>query len=234
MLRHTLVVVALSGVVGGLWVSACSVDVNGAAPVPEDASADADAAIMADGTADTTVPEDVVEPKEATIEAAASGDAGDGGTEAESPTCNASNCGGACCGNQCVPRTCAGCATGPTFCPYSLSASSSNGTCVSDCSACNPGDASPLFSCASCAAGSPVVTCAASPTQCPAALAAGACPCSQADSGAVTCPVATQICLVPTTGPSTCLTCGQPGTQGQSCGNGKICVEAKALCEAVP
>ena len=251
MRTHTFIAVGLSGALGGFWVNACSVDTNGAAPEPNDGS-------VADGTPDvTTPPADVVEPKEAAVDARMTTDTGvaDGGDAA---VCNATNCGGACCGNQCVPRTCAGCANGSTFCPFSAGQLGLGGSCVSDCSACDVGDAGPAIACFACGAGTRVTSCAPNPSGCPSTLLMGACSCNSADAGQ--CPGPDQACVVAhqQTGEAEagdqdagepaasqdagnlsggnqgasgiCLTCGQTGTDGQPCPNGKTCVEATGTC----
>ena len=139
MLRHTFVVVGLSGMVGGFWVNACSVDTNGAAGEPEDAGVDA---VVVDSTADRTVPDDAMEPKDAAMEASVPPrDAGDGATEAAAG-CNATNCGGACCGDKVRAEDVRGMCDRCAFCPFNLSVFGSNGTCVPDCSSCDPTDAS--------------------------------------------------------------------------------------------
>ena len=227
--------------VGGSVAAACSVGANGMAPPTNDASAESmDGSVdgPVDATDAGTLLDAVTEPTDASFEAEA--ETTDAASEASTTdagrasACNALNCGGACCGDTCVPRTCAGCAVAPRFCPYSFSAAASNGVCVADCAECNPDDAGVLISCASCAGGAEVVRCSQSTSQCPTTLAAGACACSQGGADGGNCPVASQVCIVPTAGPGSCLTCGQPGTQGQSCADGKVCVEAEAKCAPAP
>jgi hypothetical protein len=233
MRRHTFaVVIGLSGLLGGFWVTACSVDTNGAAPEPSEASIDG--SVVADSTAppDAMTPEsDVVgtEPKEAEPDVETS--VTEAGPQAE---CNASNCNGACCGTHCVSKTCAGCNLGTLFCPFSTTVVNSNGTCVSSCASCNTLGVNAGVACFSCASGPATGTCAATAAQCPAGLNTGACPCTSTDAGS--CPGTTQVCVVPQPsdggdegGVGTCLTCGQVGTQGLSCQSG-ACSQNSSAC----
>jgi hypothetical protein len=127
-------------------------------------------------------------------------DAGSDATDAASeeptaPKCGPQNCGGACCGDLCVPRNCLGCTTGKVFCPIGGSPQASNGSCVSDCSACDG-----HVTCYTCAPGSSAsqASCAAKAMDCPQRLEEGACPCSVGDAGdagnTALCPDPNQVC----------------------------------------
>jgi hypothetical protein len=222
----------LSGGLVGFGVAACSLGVNGSAPVLSDASMEAsvEASSQSDGSADGTVPvEDVKQPEDTALSTDAesiegsAGDAGDGGDGAG---CNAFNCPGACCGNKCVARTCAGCDVGSLFCTYNATIPNSNGQCVSSCATCNAFGNDGGVACFSCASSPPVGTCQATTSQCPKDMNGGACACSAGDGGA--CPGATQVCV--SSGGGTCLSCGQPGTQGMSCAQGSSCNQTSAAC----
>jgi hypothetical protein len=225
MRRSTFaIVIGLSGLLGGFWISACSVNTNGAAPAPNDAASEAS---VADSTADANERDVVVEPTvDAPTEATAPRDAGDAG-DANAETCTPANCAGACCGNHCVSRDCQGCATGLLFCPYSTTVPNSNGECVASCSSCLALSADGGVACFSCSSGGSQGTCAAAIDQCPTDLASGACPCSLPD--AATCPGNAQVCAG--TDGGACIPCGQPGTQGLSCRGGAACAEATATCQ---
>ena len=230
MRRHTFaVVVGLSGLLGGFWVTACSVDTNGAAPSPARRRSSMEP-VVADGTSDQSVPADVVEPEEATTDASArhpDAGGGDGAAEAAAAPCSAANCGRACCGDKCVDRTCQGCASGSLFCPYSTTIPNSNGECVASCFSCQALGADGGVACFSCASGATQGTCAASLDQCASDTAAGACACAP-DAGA--CPGATQVC-VESDGGGTCLSCGMLGTQGLTCSSGSTCAQGSAACQ---
>jgi hypothetical protein len=160
----------LSVTVGGLsFAASCSISSLGAGP-PADAAAD-DAT---DGSGD---------------------DAQDAGVESARPSaCNASNCGGACCGDKCIARSCAGCNTGTTFCPFSFGPQQSNGRCVASCSDCQQPGLNAPTTCYACAPVVPPVMCAPSPDHCPASLDAGACSCASGDAGE--CPGSMQVCML--------------------------------------
>ena len=236
MRTHALLaVVGVSGLLGGFWVTACSVDTNGAAPEPEDASdgSTTDASV-ADTSTDATVG-DGAQPDSGSKD----GSALDGHleTSTDAAACNATNCGGACCGDVCVARTCEGCNVGTLFCGYNGGAiQNSNGFCVASCSACTSGDGgadggpTAELACVTCNGAATTASCVTSLDQCPATTSAGACGCAANDAGeAGACPNGTQVCVAPDAG-AACLTCGQPGTDGQPCGNGTTCNESAALC----
>lgn len=226
MRRHTFpVVIGLSGLLGCFWINACSVDTNGAASSPNDAS-------TTDGSMDSTTPEDVAVPEaaadaphEAAVDAGAIADA-----HAEAAaTCSAANCPGACCGNRCVAKSCAGCNVGTLFCPFSTTVPNSNGQCVSSCGSCSALGADGGVPCFSCASGPPVGTCAGSIDQCPATASSGACACTSGDAGS--CPGAAQVCIATDDGSApTCISCGTLGTQGLDCAGGQRCNEADSTC----
>jgi hypothetical protein len=226
MLRHTFVAVGLSGLLGGFWVNACSVDTNGAAPEPNEASVDG---ATTDSTADAMASADAVEPREATTEASTVPplDAGDASIEAGATKCSASNCGGACCGDKCV-ASCQGCASGSLFCPFSTTISNSNGECVASCSSCQALGTDGGVACFSCGAGGTQGSCAATIDRCAADTTAGACPCA-ADAG--NCPGATQVCVVNDGGTGACVPCGAQGTQGLGCSGGATCAEPTSTCQ---
>jgi hypothetical protein len=166
---------------GALCLLACTSGVNGTGPIP-DASSE-DGPVGADGGTD------------AMEESPPVPDSG-GDEDAPAVGCNASNCGGACCGNACVPRTCAGCAVGNVFCPF-FALQGSNGTCVSDCSACQTSGAPENVTCYNCSRGAPAASCAAQSAQCPQDRDHGACLCggNDGDGGeAGTCPGPMQVC----------------------------------------
>jgi hypothetical protein len=223
-------------------LAACGLGTSGTLSVA-DAMADAETvdaledATAVDGSADRTIPADVVTPSEAATDAPAEAEVAD--AESDGPGCTPLNCGGACCGNRCVATTCAGCEVGALFCPYSTTVLGSNGQCVASCSSCNSGGTPLPVGCFSCASSSPVGACAASVSSCPADLDGGACPCSggtdagdaghAADAGdagvPTSCPGSTQVCRG-----QACVTCGQAGTQGKSCGNGQACIQSNLAC----
>src|SRR5579859_1545826 len=224
MRRHTfLLVIGLSGLLGGFWINGCSVDTNGAAPEPSDAASEAS---IADGAGDATGKDVVEPPADAPADTSAVDDAGDAG-DGNAETCTASNCAGACCGNHCISRSCQGCATGSLFCPYSTTVPDSNGECVSSCSSCQALGAGGGVACFSCTSSGPQGTCAATVDQCPADIGTGACPCSLTDAG--TCPGHGQVCAGTDSG--VCVPCGSQGTQGLNCGGGATCSQATATCE---
>lgn len=224
-------IVAAFEVLGGTWVVACSVDTNGTRVVPEDSSPEGSALDgTTEGSDDASASHDVVaEPVEENVVEASHADAAtEGGGNA--PKCTSANCPGACCGDQCiVDRSCAGCASGNLFCPYSTTVVSPNGQCVSSCSTCTPEGVELSVACYSCGSAQPAGSCAGTANDCPVSLAAGACPCSSGDAGA--CPGPYQVCLGSgDAGNPACLSCGQPLTQGQPCGDGLACNETKAAC----
>jgi hypothetical protein len=229
MRRSTFaIVIGLSGLLGGFWISACSVNTNGAAPEASDAAPEAS---IADSTADAP-DKDVVEPTvDAPTETSAPGDAGDAG-EASAETCTPSNCAGACCGNHCVSRSCQGCATGSLFCPYSTTVPNSNGECVASCSSCSALGPGGGVSCFSCAGSSPIGSCVTTVDQCPSDPNGGACRCLSGDAGG--CPGSTQVCVTFGAGEdaatAACLNCGLAGTQGLRCKSGQSCDQAMAAC----
>ena len=189
---------------------ACSIQSNGMAVVADASVADvADAGVVPD-VMDVMV--------EVTTEATP-----DVQDEPE-PTCTEESCGGACCGGRCVPRNCGGCDAGSIFCPFQAGLAGVNGYCVSACSSCDAGGTTADVTCFSCAGAAPAGRCALSPSECPAALDAGACSCASGE--AVECPGATQACTMGLA----CRTCGQPSTNGQPCANGKGCSEQNATC----
>ncbi len=252
VIRHLVLGV---GVLGGCGLlAACGLGTSGTLSVA-DAMADAETvdaledATAVDGSADRTIPADVVTPSEAATDAPAEAEVAD--AESDGPGCTPLNCGGACCGNRCVSRTCAECEIGTLFCPYSTTVLGSNGQCVASCSSCNSGGTPLPVGCFSCASSSPVGACAANVSACPADVDSGACACSfgadagtgvdagdaghSADAGdggdagsagnPGSCPGSTQICRG-----HACVTCGQGGTQGLSCGSGQACNQSNAAC----
>lgn len=226
MRQHTsVVVIGLSGLLGGFWVTACSVSTNGVASETGDASPDA--SVVDSGAPDTTMPEkDVgVPPMEATVDTGPQPDVGP-------PECNSSNCNGACCGTKCVSKSCAGCSEGTLFCPYSATVFNSNGLCVSSCDQCGgTGDAG--ITCFSCLNGARTGSCATRIENCPSSASAGACPCADGDAGA--CPSPSQVCIgagIDGGAPGLCVSCGLSGTQGLACANGGACDSTNAFCSS--
>jgi hypothetical protein len=216
MLRYALRVLVGLAVGGGLAGAACSINRGGNGEVPDASASDA----AADGAAEAAVAPEAA--------ADATGDGPEAGGDGAS-ACNAQNCGGACCGDTCVPRTCATCAMKPTFCPFTAGASSVNGYCVPDCSTCSAG----AVTCFSCALGVPVELCATALAQCPSDPTSGACSCSSGDAGE--CPGRTQVCATLGDGgmdaARACLGCGQQGTDGLACVNGRACAQPGATCK---
>jgi hypothetical protein len=193
--------------------AACSLSTSGLSPVGADASVDSSRDAQPEVASHDAISE-VVSPD-------AEEDSGPDASEAAS-ACNAQSCGGACCGDTCTVRSCAGCGVGVLFCPFAPGAGS-NGYCVSDCAHCVVGGNAFGSACWSCAGGSPIGVCTSDPTTCPADVHSGACGCTAGDSNM--CPGPTQVCVG-----SSCLTCGQPGTDGILCSNGEVCAMQSRLC----
>lgn len=114
------------------------------------------------------------------------------------------------CNGVCV-ASCQGCAAGAFICPRAKFRE-----CVSGCLDCGQ-----QTECGNCGTGR--LTCEALISRCPSGLEAGACSCGD-DAGA--CPGASHSCVG-----GACLTCGQVGTDGQRCKNGKLCDVSSARCD---
>jgi hypothetical protein len=199
---------------------ACSIQNNGIAVTADASVADlGDVAHVVDAPDAGVLPDVAVDAK-----AEAAADVQADVQEVPQPTCTEQSCGGACCGGQCIPRTCGGCDAGGIFCPFHAGTGDFNGYCVSDCVSCDAGGIAADITCFSCAGAGLAGRCALNSNECLSALDAGACPCGSGDAGE--CPGATQVCA----SGSSCLTCGQAGTDGQPCANGKGCSGQNATC----
>jgi hypothetical protein len=201
--------------------SACGIDINGT-----DSAVDAGGdvgAIDASGTdadGDDAATGDAAHADSA-IDAMPSpdggGDAGvdaiaDSGPEADAP-CQGFLCGATCimpgmCGSEC-----------PGF-PVQCNASRS---CIADCSSCT----GETIDCTYCPGGVPLQVCILDPGAC--ATATPKCPCADGDAG--DCPAANQVCTMMGSGSGVCGTCGDPGTQGKTCGGGGTCAMSSGTCQ---
>ncbi len=224
---------AVGALSSALWMAACGTGSGGTGQVA-DAAQDVNEASTADGAGEGSTAESGADAgvdaradasSDAPSDVLAEGDGNDGGAG-----CNVTNCGGACCGDKCV-SSCTGCAEGTSFCPFSTTVPNSNGKCITACAACDsPGFADGGVTCFSCAGGTPPIMCEPTLAECATSASLGACSCASGDAGS--CPGAMQVCSAPdAAAPMTCLSCGQEGTDGLSCGNGKTCHQASSTCQ---
>src|SRR5258708_30875279 len=124
------VLAVLGATIAAAQMLACSVDSSGKAGQTADASLDAG-----------TEPDVVDEQQEDAAEEVAVEEADVHEVQPPPSTCTAQSCGGACCGGRCVSQTCAGCDAGSHFCPFNPAVGLGSGSCVADCSECQPGGA---------------------------------------------------------------------------------------------
>jgi hypothetical protein len=231
----TVVGLALSTVL--LSIAACGTSTSSSGS-PKDASTDS--AATDSGAADGSTQDADGQLAEAEADSpsdAASNDASDVTPSREMEDaedgeagCNAANCGFQCCGDTCV-RSCSGCSAGGVSCPFSTTVANSNGYCVGSCDLCDAGGVSTPVTCATCF-GTAQENCAATTVMCPDDTVSGACSCASGDAGECVAP--TQVCVVSASdgSPSSglCFTCGQTGTDGLMCENGKACNQDSGTC----
>ncbi len=222
-MRRQIVALALGvGLAGACALSsACGIDLSGT-DTADDAGNDVTTADVTeidgsnhDAASDTASPDAAPSP-DAALDAALD-------TNVDSEAATGVDTGVACqgdlCGTTCIPtNSCA------TACPGRPVQCNANRTCGVDCTSC-PG--LPI-DCAYCPAGGVTQVCVGNNTMC-AVSPTTACPCADGDAG--DCPAANQVCLSMGQGPGFCGTCGDPSTQGKTCGGGGGCTASTGVCQ---